>query len=209
MAASGTLAGTMARDTQPTLGLIGAGNMASAMVRGWVRADRTMGERILVTDRGSGRAADLAERFDVRHVASNADLVREADVVVLCVKPIDVERVLREVSELVTVDKAIASVAAGVRTATLETILDVDAPVFRFMPNVGVQVGLGTLAYSSGPVHPHRRRVGRAGGIPAAGRDRAAGGAPVRRGDRAVRLGTGVSSASCWRRSRTPASCPA
>ena len=136
--------------TQPTLGLIGAGNMATAMVRGWVRADRTMGERILVTDRGSGRAADLAERHDVRHVASNADLVRDADIVVLCVKPIDVERVLREVSELVTVNKAIASVAAGVRTATLETILDVDAPVFRFMPNVGVQVGLGTLAYSPG-----------------------------------------------------------
>ena len=36
------------------------------------------------------------------------------------------------------------------RTATLETILDVDAPVFRFMPNVGVQVGAGTLAFSSG-----------------------------------------------------------
>jgi pyrroline-5-carboxylate reductase len=63
---------------------------------------------------------------------------------------VDVERVLREVSELITPQKAIASVAAGVRTATLETILDVDAPVFRFMPNVGVQVGQGTLAYSAG-----------------------------------------------------------
>jgi len=41
-------------------------------------------------------------------------------------------------------------VAAGVGTATLETILDVDAPVFRFMPNVGVRVGAGTLAFSSG-----------------------------------------------------------
>jgi pyrroline-5-carboxylate reductase len=133
-----------------TLGLLGAGNMASAMVRGWVRADPSMAERILVTDRGSGRAAALAERHGVRHIASNADVAREADVVVLCVKPVDVERVLREVSDLITVDKAIASVAAGVRTATLETILDVDAPVFRFMPNVGVQVGLGTLAYSSG-----------------------------------------------------------
>ena len=76
--------------------------------------------------------------------------MRESDVVVLCVKPIDVERVLREVSDLITPSKAIASVAAGVRTATLETILDVDAPVFRFMPNVGVQVGMGTLAYSAG-----------------------------------------------------------
>ena len=134
----------------PIIGLLGAGNMASAMVSGWVRADPAMAERILVTDRGSGRAAGLAERLGTRHVEANADLVREADIVVLCVKPIDVERVLREVSDLITPQKAIASVAAGVGTATLETILDVDAPVFRFMPNVGVRVGAGTLAFSSG-----------------------------------------------------------
>jgi len=140
----------MADADNTVLGLIGSGNMAGAMVRGWVRADPAIASRLLVTDRGSGRAAALADRHGVRHVESNAELVREADVVVLCVKPIDVERVLREVSELVTKDKAIASVAAGVRTATLETILDVDAPVFRFMPNVGVSVGEGTLAYAPG-----------------------------------------------------------
>ena len=55
--------------TPPVLGLLGAGNMASAMVRGWVRADPAMAERILVTDRGSGRAAALAERYGVRHIA--------------------------------------------------------------------------------------------------------------------------------------------
>ena len=132
------------------IGLLGAGNMASAMVSGWVRADGAMAERVLVTDRGSGRAALLAERLGVRHVEANADLTREADIVVLCVKPIDVERVLREVSDLITPKKMVASVAAGVGTATLETILDVDAPVFRFMPNVGVRVGAGTLAFSAG-----------------------------------------------------------
>jgi pyrroline-5-carboxylate reductase len=136
--------------TAPVLGLLGAGNIASAMVTGWCTADPAMGERIVVTDRGSGRAAALAERYGLRHLAANADVVAAADIVVLCVKPIDVEKVLREVSGLVTPRKSIASVAAGVGTATLETILDVDAPVFRFMPNVGVQVGMGTLAYSAG-----------------------------------------------------------
>jgi pyrroline-5-carboxylate reductase len=140
----------MAHDGISTLGLIGSGNIASAMVSGWVAADAGMAERLLVTDRGSGRAEALAERHGVRRVERNADLVELADVVVLCVKPVDVERVLREVSHLVTPQKAIASVAAGVRTATLETILDVDAPVFRFMPNVGVRVGSGTLAFSAG-----------------------------------------------------------
>ena len=134
----------------PVLGLLGAGNIASAMVAGWCTADAGMAERIVVTDRGSGRAAALAERHGLRHVSDNADVVAAADIVVLCIKPIDVEKVLREVSDLVTPKKSIASVAAGVGTATLETILDVDAPVFRFMPNVGVRVGAGTLAFSAG-----------------------------------------------------------
>ena len=131
-------------ESDPILGLIGAGNMAGAMVEGWVRADRRIGERLLVTDRGSGRAARLAERHGVQpRRRATPSSSRRADVVVLCVKPIDVERVLREVSELITPGKAIASVAAGVRTATLETILDAG------------RAGL--------PVHAERRRAGRRG----------------------------------------------
>jgi pyrroline-5-carboxylate reductase len=134
----------------PTIGLLGAGNMAGAMITGWVGQDPAAAERILVTDRGSGRAQALGEHHGVHPVARNAELVERADLVVICVKPVDVERALREVSGLITPAKTIASVAAGVRTATLETILDVDAPVFRFMPNVGVRVCAGTLAYSAG-----------------------------------------------------------
>ena len=137
-------------DSTPTIGLLGAGNMAGAMVTGWVRADPAIGSRVLVTDRGSGRAQRLADRHGVRSVADHAELVADSDIVVICVKPVDVERALREVSGLITPAKTIASVAAGVRIATLETILDVDAPVFRFMPNVGVRVCAGTLAYSAG-----------------------------------------------------------
>jgi pyrroline-5-carboxylate reductase len=134
-----------------TLGLLGSGNMASAMVRGWVRADPAMAGRLMVTDRGSGRAAGLARDHGVRHVADNADLVRESEVVVLCVKPIDVERVLREASELIDAGTAVVSVAAGVATTTLENVLEQGVPLFRCMPNVGVKVGAGTLCFASGP----------------------------------------------------------
>ena len=62
-------------DLTPTIGLIGAGNMASAMISGWVKADPAMAGRILVTDRGSGRAAALAASHGVRYVAGNAQVV--------------------------------------------------------------------------------------------------------------------------------------
>lgn len=133
-----------------TIGLIGAGNMASAMIEGFVRADPERAGRVLATDRGSGKAARLAEERGIVHVASNDELVERSDVVLLCVKPIDVERVLREVSGRITDTKALASVAAGVATVTMESILDEDVPVFRLMPNVPVQVCAGTICFAPG-----------------------------------------------------------
>ena len=61
------------------VGLIGAGNMARAMARGW-------GEPVLVSDSGSGRARELAAELGGR-AASNVEVAREADLVVLCHKP--------------------------------------------------------------------------------------------------------------------------
>jgi pyrroline-5-carboxylate reductase len=140
----------LAVQRESVLGLIGAGNMASAMVDGWVRADPARASRILVSDRGSGRAARLAESRGVGVAASNRELVERSEIVVMAVKPIDVERVLREVSGLITPERSVLSVAAGVSTTTLETIVDEDVPVFRCMPNVGVRVCAGTLAFAEG-----------------------------------------------------------
>lgn len=134
------------------IGLIGSGNMASAMVDGWVRADSSAGSRIFLTDRGSGRARATAERFGANFVASNRELVGTVDVVLLCVKPIDIEDVLREISDVVEPHHVVASVAAGVQTATMENLLDDDVAVLRFMPNVPVQVNSGTLVFARGRV---------------------------------------------------------
>jgi pyrroline-5-carboxylate reductase len=133
-----------------TIGLIGAGNMATAMIEGWLRADPDRAPRILASDRGSGRAERLAESRGIVAMSSNEELVDRADVVLLCVKPIDVERVLRSVGSQIGTDKALASVAAGVATVTMESILDEDVPVFRLMPNVPVQVCAGTICLAPG-----------------------------------------------------------
>lgn len=139
--------------TDVRIGLIGSGNMASAMVQGWVRADPTFADRIHLTDRGSGRAAELAGAIGGGHVhASNRDLVADVDVILLCVKPTDIEDVLREISDLIEPRHVLASVAAGVRTATMENLVDDDVPVLRFMPNVPVKVNSGTLVFARGRV---------------------------------------------------------
>lgn len=139
-------------NTSLRLGLIGSGNMASAMVAGWVRDDPAMGARITVSDRGSGRAVALAERTGCHAVSSNQELVERSDVIVLCVKPIDIETVLREVSERIHPERVVASVAAGVQAATLENLLEEGVPVLRLMPNVPVKVNSGTIVYAHGRV---------------------------------------------------------
>ncbi|MBC7644218.1 MAG: pyrroline-5-carboxylate reductase [Thermoleophilia bacterium] len=136
--------------TSLRIGLIGSGNMASAMVAGWAAADADLTSRIVVTDRGSGRAQALAERYGCKVAVGNRALVSQVDVVLLCVKPIDIEDVLRQVSDLVHADSLVASVAAGVQTATIENLLETGVPVLRLMPNVPVRVNSGTIVYAHG-----------------------------------------------------------
>jgi pyrroline-5-carboxylate reductase len=142
-------------DSALSIGLIGSGNMAAAMVRGWVSADPAIPPHIQLTDRGSGRAAALAEAVATDAGAptvhtSNRALVAASDLVLLCVKPIDIEDVLREISDVLEPRHVVASVAAGVQTATMENLLDGRVPVLRFMPNVPVEVNAGTLVYARG-----------------------------------------------------------
>jgi pyrroline-5-carboxylate reductase len=118
------------------VGLIGAGNMARALARGW-------GEPVLVSDGGSGRALQLARELGGEAFDSNVEVADRADLVVLCHKPSQFERVANELLGHV---KAVASVVGGVDTASLRAAYGV--PVFRFTPNTPVEVRRGVLCYS-------------------------------------------------------------
>jgi pyrroline-5-carboxylate reductase len=120
------------------VGLIGAGNMARALARGW-------GEPVLCSDGGSGRARALADELGGEAVASNVEVAERADLVVLCHKPSSAQfnDVRREIAGHV---KAVASVLGGVDTKSLRQAYGV--PVFRLMPNTPVEVRQGVICYS-------------------------------------------------------------
>jgi pyrroline-5-carboxylate reductase len=124
--------------------------MAGAMVAGWAAADAELAGRIVLTDRGSGRAAALAERYGCQTAANNHELVERVDVVVLGMKPMDLEAVLRDLADVLHPERLIASVAAGVQTATMENLVETGVPVLRLMPNVPVRVNSGTMVYAHG-----------------------------------------------------------
>jgi pyrroline-5-carboxylate reductase len=118
------------------VGLIGAGNMARALARGW-------GEPVLVSDGGSGRGRQLAAELGGEALDSNVEVADRSELVVLCHKPAQFHDVARELRGHA---KAVASVLGGVDTAALRHAYH--APVFRFMPNTPVEVRRGVLCYS-------------------------------------------------------------
>jgi pyrroline-5-carboxylate reductase len=119
------------------VGLIGAGNMARALARGW-------GEPVLCSDGGSGRARALADELGGEALESNAEVAARADLVVLCHKPAQLDAVAAEISEHVD---AVASVLGGTSVAALEHAYP-GKPVFRLMPNTPVEVRRGTVCYA-------------------------------------------------------------
>lgn len=121
------------------LGLIGAGNMASALALG-------LGQPVLVSDPDRGRAKELADRTGGEALERNAEVARAADVVLLCHKPAQLEEVAAEVAPDA---RAVASVLAGVKVAQLEAAYP-GRPVYRFIPNLPVEVGHGVLCYAAG-----------------------------------------------------------
>jgi pyrroline-5-carboxylate reductase len=121
------------------VGLIGAGNMARALARGW-------GQPVLASDSGSGRAATLAQELGGR-AASNVEVARESDLVVLCHKPHQLDLVAGELAAEVT---AVVSVLGGTSVGQLQQAYP-GVPVFRMEPNTPVEVRRGILCYSPAP----------------------------------------------------------
>ena len=118
------------------LGLIGAGNMASALARG-------IGEPVLVHDIDAPKAETLAAELGGEAVSADR-VADEADVVVLCHKP----QQLAEVAQQIT-PRAIASILAATTTTQIEQAYP-DTPVYRFIPNIPAEVRKGMLCYVPG-----------------------------------------------------------
>jgi len=123
------------------VGLIGAGNMARAMARGW-------GDPVLCSDSGSGRARALVDELGGEAAASNREVAERADLVVLCHKPYQLEQVAREIRDCV---KAVASVLGATTTDRLQAVYP-RVPVFALIPNTAVEVRRGVICYAERPL---------------------------------------------------------
>jgi pyrroline-5-carboxylate reductase len=122
------------------IGLIGCGNMARALARGW-------GRPLLCADPIAERARSLAAEVGGKALATNADVARRAELVVLCHKPSQLEDVAHEIAPHA---QAIASILALTPLAALEAAYPGRA-VYRFMPSLPVELRQGAVVQAARP----------------------------------------------------------
>lgn len=133
-----------------TIGFIGGGNMAEAMIRGLVRGGHVPSDRVAASGPRTERLDELKREYGIDTTTNNRELVQRCGIVVLAIKPQIMDKVLREITDQINPATLVVSIAAGVDTETIEESLPDGMRVVRAMPNTPALVGAGATAISPG-----------------------------------------------------------
>jgi pyrroline-5-carboxylate reductase len=132
------------------IAIVGAGRLGESLLRGFLSSGWRSAADLVATARRSERRAELEERYGVSAGASNAEAVASSRLAIVAVKPQDVDAVLAEIAPSVSPGHTILSVAAGVTTARIESLLPGGARVVRAMPNAPALVHEGIAGVAGG-----------------------------------------------------------
>jgi pyrroline-5-carboxylate reductase len=132
------------------LAVLGAGKIGSLLVRSFLAQGLVTADRLRVTVRRPERAQALARDLGIDASTDNRAAARDADVVLLCVKPQSVTDVLATIRPELGPEQLVISVAASVPTQYIEQHLGAEIPVVRAMPNTPCAVGSGMTGLCAG-----------------------------------------------------------
>lgn len=132
------------------LAVLGAGKMGETLISALTARGVVARGDVVATARHEPRLAELGRRLDVATGLDNRAAVRDAEVILLCVKPQVAREVLIEIADLLGPEQLLLSIAAGVTTAALEAPLVAPVPVVRAMPNTPSRIGSGMTAVCGG-----------------------------------------------------------
>ncbi len=133
-----------------TIGFLGAGNMAEALIKGMIVAGVVTPKQVTAGDVKAERLEHLQKVHGISITRDNHELVKMVDVLILSVKPQVIDRVLTEVGKDVRPSTLVISVAAGVPIESIESRLPAGARVVRTMPNTPATALAGATALSAG-----------------------------------------------------------
>ncbi len=130
--------------------ILGCGKIGESLLSGLLSSEWRTPSDVVVTSRREERIADLRERFGVDATLSNVDAAAGATLVVVAVKPQDIEILLGEIGPQLTPDQTVLSVAAAIPTSRIEARIAAPVPVVRSMPNAPSIVHEGIAGICAG-----------------------------------------------------------
>jgi pyrroline-5-carboxylate reductase len=132
------------------IAILGAGKIGEALVAGLLSSGWSKPGDLVVTARRTERLEELRDAYGVEATDSNVTAVEGAELVVIAVKPQDIEALLGEIGHLLTGSQTVISIAAAIPTALIERHLSDAVPVVRAMPNTPATVHEGMAGITAG-----------------------------------------------------------
>ena len=132
------------------IAVLGTGKIGEALIKGLCVSGWRKPEEIVATDIHPERLLAIKELCGVDTNESNRDAIKNAAVIVISVKPQDMPALIQEIGDLVTSEQTVLSVAAAVKTASIEKGLSANVPVVRAMPNTPATVQEGMAGICAG-----------------------------------------------------------
>jgi len=149
---------------------IGGGVMAEALIKGLLAAKAARAEDITVAEPVEARRAYLQKQQGVKAVAGNAEAVDNADVIVVAVKPQQIESALTPLQGRLTAKQLLLSIAAGITIQRLQSATK-HAHIVRVMPNTPAQVGMGMSVWTATPQVTAEQKANASALLRAAGKE--------------------------------------
>ena len=138
-------------DPSHSIAFIGAGSMASALIRGLITRGGISPERITASDVSRAQLDKLAREFGIRTEEDNAKAAQTADVIVLAVKPQVMDSVLDGLASAAGAHQLVLSIAAGITAQHIAQKLPLGPRIIRVMPNTPALIGEGAACLAAGP----------------------------------------------------------
>ncbi len=132
------------------IAILGGGRIGEALLSGLLSSGWRDPSELVVTNRGEERIAELRERYGVEATEDNVAAVTGAGLVVVAVKPQDIDALLATIGAHLTTEQTVVSVAAAIPTAHIEERIADGVPVVRAMPNAPATVHEGMAGICAG-----------------------------------------------------------
>jgi pyrroline-5-carboxylate reductase len=132
-----------------TIGFIGAGNMAEALISGLLHGKRITPAQLLASDINASKVARLRENYKIEAVSTNRGVAKQADVLVLAVEPQALDEALADLGVVIREETLLISVAAGYPIARIAHYVPGTTQIVRSMPNTPslIREGVTAVAY--------------------------------------------------------------